>query len=97
MKRPIFIIILILIAMGITVWINSTERRAEKIFSSEGIGIRVLEGEAKGGLTKIVEPNGELSLFSDRVKVIGLRGRSCRGLRKNRRPSCARWIISTTG
>jgi hypothetical protein len=68
MKRSIFIIILILIGMGISVWINSTERRAEKIFSSEGIGIRVLDAEAKGGLTKIVEPNGELSLFSDRVK-----------------------------
>jgi hypothetical protein len=68
MKRFIFIIILILIGMGISVWINSTEGRAEKIFSSEGIGIRVLEAEAEGGLTKIVEPNGELSLFSDRVK-----------------------------
>ncbi len=92
MKRSVFIIILILIGMGILVWINSTERRAEKIFSSEGIGIRVLEAEAKGGLTKIVEPNGELTLFSDRVKK-----KELSRTRKNRRPSCARWIIFTTG
>ena len=40
----------------------------EKIFSSEGIQIRVLEAEVKRGVIKIVEPNGELTLFSDRVK-----------------------------
>jgi hypothetical protein len=68
MKRSIPIIVLILVVLGISVWIDSVERRAEKIFSSEGIQIRVLEAEAKGGLTKIVEPNGELSLFSDGVK-----------------------------
>ena len=68
MKRTPLIIILILIVLGISVWINSKERKAEKIFTSEGIGVRVLEGEAKGGLTKIIEPNAELSLFSDRVK-----------------------------
>jgi len=56
------------VAVGISTWINVKERRAEKIFSSEGIQIRVLEAEAKGGITKIVEPNGELSLFSDGVK-----------------------------
>ena len=44
------------------------ERKAEKTFSSEGIQIQVLEAEAKVGLTKIIEPNGELSLFSDGVK-----------------------------
>ncbi len=68
MKRSTFIIILILIIVGISVWIDSMERKMEEIFSSEGIQIRVLEAEAKGGLTKLVEPNGELSLFSDRVK-----------------------------
>ncbi|UCD71065.1 MAG: hypothetical protein JSW70_08695 [Syntrophobacterales bacterium] len=68
MKRSTFIIILILIGLGISVWIDSIERRAEKIFSSGGIQIRVLEAEAKGGLTKIIEPNGEMSLFSDGVK-----------------------------
>ncbi|MFQ6079538.1 MAG: hypothetical protein ACE5NJ_10455 [Thermodesulfobacteriota bacterium] len=68
MKRSTSIIILILIVLGISVWINSTERKAEKIFSSEGIQIWVLDAAAKGGLTKIVEPNGELNLFSDAVK-----------------------------
>lgn len=68
MKRSTFIIILILIIVGISVWIDSMERKMEEIFSSEGVQIRVLEAEAKGGLTKLVEPNGELSLFSDRVK-----------------------------
>lgn len=68
MKRFTFIIILILIIVGISVWIDSMERKMEKIFSSEGVQIRVLEAEAKGGLTKIVEPNGELTLFSDGVK-----------------------------
>ncbi len=68
MKRSTFIIILILIVLGISVWIDSMERREEKVFTSEGIQIRVLEAEAKEGLTKIVEPNGEMSLFSDGVK-----------------------------
>jgi len=68
MKKSTCIITLILIVLGISVWIDSRERKAEKTFSSEGIHIRVLEAAAKGGLTKIVEPNGELSLFSDRVK-----------------------------
>ncbi len=68
MKRSTSIIILILVVLGISVWINSTERKAEKIFSWEGIQIRVLDAEAKEGLTKIVEPNGELSVFSDAVK-----------------------------
>ncbi|NIS62510.1 MAG: hypothetical protein GTO13_17950 [Proteobacteria bacterium] len=68
MKRSTLIIILILVALGIAVWINSTERKAEKIFSWEEIQLRVLDAEAKEGLTKIVEPNGELSLFSDAVK-----------------------------
>ena len=68
MKRSTSVIVLILVAVGISTWINMKERRAEKIFSSEGIQIRVLEAEARGGITKIVEPNGELSLFSDGVK-----------------------------
>jgi hypothetical protein len=68
MKRFTPIIILIVIVLGISVWINSMERKAEKIFSWEGIQLRVLDAEAKEGLTKIVEPNGELSLFSDAVK-----------------------------
>jgi hypothetical protein len=68
MKRSTSVIVLILVAVGISTWINVKERRAEKIFSSEGIQIRVLEAEAKAGITKIVEPNGELSLFSDGVK-----------------------------
>lgn len=68
MKRSTSVIILILVVVGISVWINVTERRGEKIFSSEGVQIRVLEAEAQGGLTKIVEPNEELSLFSDGVK-----------------------------
>jgi hypothetical protein len=68
MKRSTSVIILILIVMGISVGINLKERRAEKIFSSEGLEIRVLEAEAKGGLIKIVEPNGEMSLFSEGVK-----------------------------
>lgn len=68
MKRSTIIIVLILIVLGISVWIDVTERRAEKILSSEGTQIRVLEAEAKGGLIKIVEPNGEMSLFSNGVK-----------------------------
>ena len=68
MKRFTFIIILILIVLGISVWIDSMERKAEKFFSSEGSQIRVLEAEAKGGFTKIIEPNGEMSLFNDVAK-----------------------------
>lgn len=68
MKRSTCVIVLILVAVGISTWINVKERRAEEIFSSEGIQIRVLEAEARGGITKIVEPNGELSLFSEGVK-----------------------------
>ena len=68
MRRSTSIILLVLILLGITLWINSTEKRAEKIFSWEDIRVRVLDAEAKEGLTKIVEPNGELSLFSDAFK-----------------------------
>jgi hypothetical protein len=68
MKRSTSVIVLILIVLGLSVWINLKERRTEKIFSSEGIQIRVLEAEVTRGVIKIVEPNGELNLFSDRVK-----------------------------
>jgi hypothetical protein len=68
MKRSTSVIILILIVVGISVGVNLKERRTEEIFSSEGLEIRVLEAEAKGGLIKIVEPNGEMSLFSEGVK-----------------------------
>ncbi len=68
MKRSTSVIILILIIVGISLWINFKERGAEEIFSSEGLVIRVLEAEAKGGVIKIVEPNGEMSLFSDGVR-----------------------------
>lgn len=68
MKRSTIIIFFILIVLGISVWINATERKEEKIFSWEDIQVRVLDADAKEGLTKIVEPNGELSLFSDAVK-----------------------------
>jgi hypothetical protein len=68
MKRSTSVIILILVVVGISVWINLEERSAEKIFSSEGFEIRVLEAEVKGGVIKIVEPNGEMSLFSDGAK-----------------------------
>jgi hypothetical protein len=68
MKRSTSVIILILLVVGISVGINLKERRAEEIFSSEGLEIRVLEAEVKGGLIKIVEPNGEMSLFSEGVK-----------------------------
>lgn len=67
MKRSI-IIVLVLIVLGISVWIDSTERRTEKVLTSEGTQIRVLEAEAKEGLVKIVEPNGEMSIFSNGVK-----------------------------
>jgi len=68
MKRSTSVILLILVVAGISLWINLKERRAEKIFSAEGFEIRVLEAEVKGGVIKIVEPNGEMSLFSDGVK-----------------------------
>ncbi len=68
MKLFYFIIVLILIVLGILVWINFTERKAETIFSSDGIEIRVLEAEVQGVLLRIVEPNGELSFFSDQTK-----------------------------
>ena len=68
MKLANFIIVPILIVLGISVWIDLIERKAETIFSSEGIQILVLEAEVEGGLIKIVEPNGELSLFSDQMK-----------------------------
>ncbi len=59
-----FIIVLILIVLGILVWINFTERKAETVFSSDGIEIRVLEAEVQGVLLRIVEPKGELSIFN---------------------------------
>jgi len=68
MKRPTSVIMLILVLAGISVGINLKERRAEKIFSSEGFEIRVLEAEVEGGVIKIVEPNGEMSIFSEAVK-----------------------------
>ena len=69
MKLFYFIIVLILILLGGLAWINFTERNAETIFSSDGIDIRVLEAEVQGVLIKIVEPNGELSFFSEQTKV----------------------------
>lgn len=68
MKRFTPIIILILVVLGLSVWIDVKERRAERTFSSEGFEIRVLEAEVKGGVVKIVEPNGEMSLFGEGVK-----------------------------
>jgi len=68
MKLFYFIIVLVLIVLGVLVWINFTERKAETIFSSDGIEIRVLEAEVQGVLLRIVEPNGELSFFSDQTK-----------------------------
>ncbi|MCZ6767901.1 MAG: hypothetical protein O7D93_01490, partial [Acidobacteria bacterium] len=68
MKIFYFIIVLILIVLGILVWINFTERKAETVFSSDGIEIRVLEAEVQGVLLRIVEPNGEMSIFSDQTK-----------------------------
>ena len=68
MKLFYFIIVLILIVLGVLVWINFTERKAETIFSSDGIEIRVLEAEVQGVLLRIVEPNGKLSFFSDQTK-----------------------------
>ena len=54
MKLFYFIIVLILIVLGVLVWINFTERKAETIFSSDGIEIRVLEAEVQGVLLRIV-------------------------------------------
>ncbi len=68
MKLFYFIIVLILIVVGIPLWINFTERKAETIFSSDGIEIRVLEAEVQGVLIRIVEPNGEVSFFSEQTK-----------------------------
>jgi hypothetical protein len=68
MKIFYFIIVFILIVLGILVWINFTERKAETVFSSDGIEIRVLEAEVQGVLLRIVEPNGELSIFSEKTK-----------------------------
>ena len=74
MKIFYFIIVLILIVLGILVWINFTERKAETVFSSDGIEIRVLEAEVQGVLLRIVEPNGELSIFSEKTKKEALTG-----------------------
>lgn len=68
MKRSTSVILFILVLVGISVGINLKERKAEKIFSSEGFEIRVLEAEIYGGIIKIVEPNGGMSLFSDAVR-----------------------------
>lgn len=68
MKLFYVIIVLILIVLGGLAWINFTERNAETIFSSEGIDVRVLEAEVQGELIQIVEPNGEVSFFSERTK-----------------------------
>ena len=68
MKLSKFIMILTLILIGVTAWINFVERKNETIFSSAGIEIRVLEAAAQGGLIKIVEPNGQLIIFSEDVK-----------------------------
>lgn len=63
---PIYIITFAL--LGTAVWIDYTERKEETYFSAEGEQIRVLEAKAQGGVTKIIEPNGEMSVFSDQVK-----------------------------
>ncbi len=68
MKLSKFIMILVLILMGVSAWINFMERKKETIFSSAGIQIRVLEAEAQRGLIKIIEPNGQLIIFSEDVK-----------------------------
>ena len=60
--------VLIVIGLGGLVWIDFVERKAETLFTSEGVEIRVLQAESERGVTKIVEPNGEISLFSDEVK-----------------------------
>ena len=63
MKIFYFIIVLILIVLGILVWINFTERKAETVFSSDGIEIRVLEAEVQGVLLRIVEPEWGIEHF----------------------------------
>ena len=68
MKLFYFIVVLILIVLGGLAWINFTERNAETIFSSDGIDVRVLEAEVQGELIQIVEPNGEVSFFSEQTK-----------------------------
>ncbi len=68
MKLSKFIMILVLILIGVSAWINFMERKKEMIFSSAGIQIRVLEAEAQRGLIKIIEPNGQLVIFSENVK-----------------------------
>ncbi len=68
MKLSKFIMILMLILIGVSAWINFVERKEETIFSSAGIQIRVLEAVAQGGLIKIIEPNGQLIIFSEDVK-----------------------------
>lgn len=57
-----------LILLGISAWINFIERKKETIFSSAGIDVRALEAAARSGLIKIVEPNGQLIIFSEDVK-----------------------------
>ncbi len=68
MKLSKFFMILVLILIGVSAWINFMERRAETTFSSGGLQIRVLEAEAQRGLIKIIEPNGQLVIFSEDVK-----------------------------
>ncbi len=60
--------ILVLILTGVSAWINFMERKKETTFSSGGLQIRVLEAEAQRGLIKIIEPNGQLIVFSEDVK-----------------------------
>lgn len=68
MNRWTLVFALILIVLGTLVWMDYTEREVETFFSAEGYQIRVLEAKAQGGVTKIIEPNGEMSVFSDQVK-----------------------------
>jgi len=68
MKLSKFIMILVLILAGVSAWINFMERKKETTFSSGGLQIRVLEAEAQRGLIKIIEPNGQLIIFSEDVK-----------------------------
>ncbi|NIO09788.1 MAG: hypothetical protein GTO40_18005 [Deltaproteobacteria bacterium] len=68
MKLSKFILILVLILLGVSVWINFVEMKKETTFSSAGVEIRVLEAAAARGLIKIVEPNGQIIIFSEDVK-----------------------------
>ena len=69
MKLSNFIIlVLILFVLGTPLWINFVESRSETSFASDGIQIQVLEAEATGEIIRIVEPNGEVSFFSDQTK-----------------------------